>query len=138
MSSRGNSHVPYRPSSSLPKKSLLFLSSGATEHRGNSRASPAQEGTCPRQANSSRRKVPSYSCTGVARHAAAGIQDLEARGHTTQVPYEVHKDREERFQEGEPPILYCSPMMGFAVDIAELNVVNMRSITPIPAEPYPG
>ena len=29
-------------------------------------------------------------------------------------------------------------MMGFAVDIAELNVVNMRSITPIPAEPYPG
>src|SRR4030095_15061982 len=31
------------------------------------------------------------------------------------------------------PILYCSPTMELGVDIAELNVVNLRNVPPTPA-----
>src|SRR5690606_34811758 len=31
------------------------------------------------------------------------------------------------------PVLYCSPTMELGVDIAELNVVNMRNVPPTPA-----
>jgi len=64
---------------------------------------------------------------------AAGMQELEAREHTAQVPYEVREDREERFREGHLPILYCSPTMELGVDISELNAVNLRNIPPTPA-----
>src|SRR5690606_15843640 len=37
------------------------------------------------------------------------------------------------FRSGELPILYCSPTMELGVDIAELNVVNMRNVPPTPA-----
>lgn len=60
-------------------------------------------------------------------------QGLEAREHTAQVPYEVREDREERFRDGRLPILYCSPTMELGVDIASLNVVNMRNVPPTPA-----
>lgn len=67
------------------------------------------------------------------RTVAADGQGLEAREHTAQVPYEAREDREKRFREGQLPILYCSPTMELGVDIASLNVVNMRNVPPTPA-----
>ena len=67
------------------------------------------------------------------RTAAADGQGLEAREHTAQVPYEARIDRETRFRTGSLPILFCSPTMELGVDIASLNVVNMRNVPPTPA-----
>jgi hypothetical protein len=67
------------------------------------------------------------------RHLAADGQGLEAREHTAQVPSEVREEREERFREAKLPILYCSPTMELGVDIASLNVVNLRNVPPTPA-----
>ena len=58
---------------------------------------------------------------------------FEAREHTAQVPYENREEREARFRTGNLPILFCSPTMELGVDIAQLNVVNMRNIPPTPA-----
>jgi ATP-dependent helicase YprA (DUF1998 family) len=58
---------------------------------------------------------------------------LEAREHTAQVQYNQRIEREDRFREGRLPILYCSPTMELGVDIAELNVVNLRNVPPTPA-----
>jgi hypothetical protein len=67
------------------------------------------------------------------RSMASELAGFEAREHTAQVPYEDRLVREDRFRKGELPILYCSPTMELGVDIAELNVVNMRNIPPTPA-----
>lgn len=67
------------------------------------------------------------------RGMAAEMQSFEAREHTAQVPYEDRIEREERFRNGTLPILYCSPTMELGVDIAQLNVVNLRNIPPTPA-----
>jgi very-short-patch-repair endonuclease len=58
---------------------------------------------------------------------------MEAREHTAQVDYEKRIEREDEFREGRLPILYCSPTMELGVDIAQLNVVNMRNVPPTPA-----
>ena len=62
---------------------------------------------------------------------------LEAREHTAQVAPEDREDREERFRKGaEPgglPLLFCSPTMELGVDIAQLNLVNLRNVPPTPA-----
>ena len=58
---------------------------------------------------------------------------LEAREHTAQVLTEVREEREKHFREGKLPVLYCSATMELGVDIARLNVVNMRNIPPTPA-----
>lgn len=58
---------------------------------------------------------------------------IEAREHTAQVPYEAREEREQRFREGRLPLLFCSPTMELGVDIAELNVVNLRNVPPNPA-----
>ncbi len=67
------------------------------------------------------------------RATAANLHDIEAREHTAQVPYDLRMERENKFREGTLPILYCSPTMELGIDIAELNVVNMRNIPPTPA-----
>lgn len=67
------------------------------------------------------------------RTGAEDLQGFEAREHTAQVDYDERLKREERFREGTLPILYCSPTMELGVDIAQLNVVNMRNIPPTPA-----
>lgn len=67
------------------------------------------------------------------RNVATSLQGLEAREHTAQVPYEKRIEREERFRKGELPVLYCSPTMELGIDIADLNVVNLRNIPPTPA-----
>ena len=41
--------------------------------------------------------------------------------------------RERDFRSGELPVLYCSPTMELGVDIADLNVVNLRNVPPTPA-----
>jgi very-short-patch-repair endonuclease len=58
---------------------------------------------------------------------------LEAHEHTAQVTAEDRKDREEQFRTAELPLLFCSPTMELGVDIAQLNVVNMRNVPPTPA-----
>jgi ATP-dependent helicase YprA (DUF1998 family)/very-short-patch-repair endonuclease len=87
-------------------------------------------------------RVPRASTTGgrtnpffvdFYRAIAADGQGLEAREHTAQVPYELRIAREKNFHDARLPILYCSPTMELGVDIAELNVVNLRNIPPTPA-----
>lgn len=58
---------------------------------------------------------------------------LEAREHTAQVASEDREEREERFRTAKLPLLFCSPTMELGVDIAQLNVVNMRNVPPTPA-----
>ncbi|MFA7233744.1 MAG: DEAD/DEAH box helicase [Terrimicrobiaceae bacterium] len=58
---------------------------------------------------------------------------LEAREHTAQVTAEDRQDREERFRTGDLPLLFCSPTMELGVDIAQLNLVNLRNVPPTPA-----
>jgi len=64
---------------------------------------------------------------------AAALHDAQAREHTAQVPMEDRLKREAHFREARLPILYCSPTMELGVDIAQLNVVNMRNVPPTPA-----
>lgn len=61
------------------------------------------------------------------------IANFEAREHTAQVPSAERQDRERRFTTAELPVLYASPTLELGVDIAELNVVNMRNVPPTPA-----
>jgi ATP-dependent helicase YprA (DUF1998 family)/very-short-patch-repair endonuclease len=58
---------------------------------------------------------------------------LEAREHTAQVASEDREEREDRFRTAELPLLFCSPTMELGVDIAQLNVVNLRNVPPTPA-----
>lgn len=58
---------------------------------------------------------------------------LEGREHTAQVQADVRQEREEEFRNANLPILFCSPTMELGVDIAQLNVVNMRNVPPTPA-----
>ena len=67
------------------------------------------------------------------REAAQESIGLEAREHTAQVPPEEREKREKQFREGRLPILYCSATMELGVDIARLNVVNLRNVPPTPA-----
>ncbi|MGZ4238943.1 MAG: DEAD/DEAH box helicase [Solirubrobacteraceae bacterium] len=67
------------------------------------------------------------------RDVAQDGQGIEAREHTAQVMAEVRERREHEFKEGKLPVLFCSPTMELGVDIASLNVVNMRNVPPTPA-----
>ncbi|MCL4250293.1 MAG: DEAD/DEAH box helicase [Anaerolineae bacterium] len=67
------------------------------------------------------------------RSVAGSLLGMIAKEHTAQVPYDEREKRENRFRTGELPILYCSPTMELGVDIAELNVVNLRNVPPTPA-----
>lgn len=58
---------------------------------------------------------------------------LEGREHTAQVQSDIRQEREEEFRNADLPILFCSPTMELGVDIAQLNVVNMRNVPPTPA-----
>ncbi|BCL80057.1 RNA helicase [Ktedonobacteria bacterium brp13] len=67
------------------------------------------------------------------REKAQYLLGIEAREHTAQVTNEERIKREDDFRKNILPILYCSPTMELGVDIAELNLVNMRNIPPTPA-----
>lgn len=64
---------------------------------------------------------------------ATTTRGLYSREHTAQVSYEEREKRENDFREATLPILYCSPTMELGIDIALLNVVNMRNVPPTPA-----
>ena len=64
---------------------------------------------------------------------AVRIKGMYAREHTAQVPSDERMERERKFRAGSLPILYCSPTMELGVDIADLNVVNLRNVPPTPA-----
>jgi ATP-dependent helicase YprA (DUF1998 family) len=85
----------------------------------------------PREAEGGSRTNPFF--VQFYRTIAGELGDFEAREHTAQVPYDERIEREERFRTGELPILFCSPTMELGVDIAQLNVVNMRNVPPTPA-----
>jgi len=61
------------------------------------------------------------------------IPDIKAAEHTAQVNSVIRQEREDDFREAKLPVLYCSPTMELGVDIAQLNVVNMRNVPPNPA-----
>jgi ATP-dependent helicase YprA (DUF1998 family)/very-short-patch-repair endonuclease len=67
------------------------------------------------------------------RSASEELHGVEAHEHTAQVEYDTRVKRENDFRDGRLPVLYCSPTMELGVDIAELNVVNLRNIPPTPA-----
>lgn len=67
------------------------------------------------------------------RSDTARVNDLRGREHTAQVPAVERELREEAFRVADLPVLFCSPTMELGVDIAQLNVVNMRNVPPTPA-----
>lgn len=67
------------------------------------------------------------------RNLARDQARMEAREHTAQVPAAERQQREQEFRKAELPVLFCSPTMELGVDIADLNVVNMRNVPPTPA-----
>ncbi|HFQ93675.1 MAG TPA: DUF1998 domain-containing protein [Anaerolineae bacterium] len=62
-----------------------------------------------------------------------GLQKMEAAEHTAQIGANQRIEREDRFREGELPVLFCSPTMELGVDIADLNAVHLRNMPPTPA-----
>ena len=62
-----------------------------------------------------------------------GLVGMKAREHTAQVGAERRIRREEQFRSADLPVMYCSPTMELGVDIAQLNVVNLRNVPPTPA-----
>lgn len=85
----------------------------------------------PRPPAEGRRANPFF--VGFYERFAAGNAGIEAREHTAQVPADVRVEREKRFSEATLPVLFCSPTMELGVDIAGLNVVNLRNVPPTPA-----
>jgi ATP-dependent helicase YprA (DUF1998 family)/very-short-patch-repair endonuclease len=61
------------------------------------------------------------------------LKQLQAHEHTAQVPSATREEREAAFRQARLPVLFCSPTMELGVDIAQLNVVNMRNVPPTPA-----
>jgi len=84
------------------------------------------------QAGQTARQANSFFVTFYKTFADFGA-GLEAREHTAQVPSDVRREREQEFRIAELPVLFCSPTMELGVDIAQLNVVNMRNVPPTPA-----
>jgi len=67
------------------------------------------------------------------REVAREALGVHAREHTAQVPMEPRLEREKAFREGKLPVMYSSATMELGVDIASLNVVNLRNVPPTPA-----
>jgi superfamily II DNA/RNA helicase/very-short-patch-repair endonuclease len=87
-------------------------------------------------------RVPQISRNGLATNSFfkelystfdTRLLDVAAREHTAQVKDQQREEREKDFRSAKLPILFCSPTMELGVDIASLNVVNMRNVPPTPA-----
>ncbi len=76
---------------------------------------------------------PNFFFVDFYRQTAKDLVGLEGREHTAQVDAGARLEREDQFRKGELPILFCSPTMELGVDIADLNVVNLRNMPPTPA-----
>ena len=86
-----------------------------------------------RPTESNAKREPNRYFLGYYRAVAASTLGIRAREHTAQVPSEVRQQREKEFRSGKLPILFCSPTMELGIDIAQLNLVNMRNVPPTPA-----
>ena len=86
---------------------------------------------CPARPDGGGRTNPFF--VDFYRDVAASGQGL--RGPRAHRPGAVRRARGARgaLPRGELPVLFCSPTMELGVDIAELNVVNMRNVPPTPA-----
>jgi ATP-dependent helicase YprA (DUF1998 family)/very-short-patch-repair endonuclease len=108
----------------IPASALLWKPGDGTE--------PARDLIrVPRAGNTGRATNPFFVTFYDA--IAATLSGLEAREHTAQVSAEERRVREERFRNGQLPVLFCSPTMELGIDIASLNVVGMRNVPPTPA-----
>ncbi|MFM1816406.1 MAG: hypothetical protein RLZ98_3101 [Pseudomonadota bacterium] len=76
---------------------------------------------------------PNQFFTAFYRSFAGVGEFINAREHTAQVGSEERQRREAAFKSADLPVLFCSPTMELGVDIAQLNVVNMRNMPPTPA-----
>jgi superfamily II DNA/RNA helicase/very-short-patch-repair endonuclease len=85
----------------------------------------------PNQPEGGHRTNPFF--VGFYREDTADLKGIEAHEHTAQVQAQDREEREGLFKEGTLPVLFCSPTMELGVDIAQLNVVNMRNVPPTPA-----
>ena len=70
---------------------------------------------------------------GSPEWATRRLTGMLAAEHTAQVKTPDRLEREDQFRRGDLPLLFCSPTMELGVDIAQLNVVNMRNVPPTPA-----
>ncbi len=78
-------------------------------------------------------KKPNEFFCKLYKNLDTSLINIEAREHTAQITSEEREIREQNFRCGKLPILYCSPTMELGVDIADLNIVNMRNVPPTPA-----
>lgn len=85
----------------------------------------------PQASQEGRRPNPYFE--ELYRHVAQDAGGVTAAEHTAQVKPEEREKREQAFRDGELPVLFCSPTMELGVDIASLNVVNLRNVPPTPA-----
>ena len=69
--------------------------------------------------------------TGRSREDAKGLD--ARRAHRSGAVRRSAKTRGPTSARRKLPVLFCSPTMELGVDIAELNVVNMRNVPPTPA-----
>lgn len=108
----------------IPAAALRWRAGGGTHRRHDRLATPnAPEGGFR----------PNPFFVDLYRNLAPDSARMEAREHTAQVSDEERQQREQEFRKAELPVLFCSPTMELGVDIADLNVVNMRNVPPTPA-----
>ncbi|MCB0992442.1 MAG: DUF1998 domain-containing protein, partial [Acidimicrobiales bacterium] len=98
----------------------------------------AGDGTTPyhdpvRMPTASSDARPNKFFVDLYRSVTDDLRGIEGREHTAQVDYSDREEREQRFRKADLPVMYCSPTMELGVDIADLNVVNMRNVPPTPA-----
>ncbi len=94
--------------------------------------SPAPDPIRVVKESESRRKINAYFKDFYER-VGNRIPEIKAAEHTAQVKSYIREEREKAFRKANLPILFCSPTMELGVDIAQLNVVNMRNVPPNPA-----
>jgi hypothetical protein len=112
------------PGYQLPSAAMRWIAGDGTEPYHD----PIRVPRVPEQ-----RREPNRFFVDFYKGVAGDGQGLEAKEHTAQVPPGEREEREQRFREARLPVLFCSPTMELGVDIAELNVVNMRNVPPTPA-----
>ncbi|MGI6375434.1 MAG: DEAD/DEAH box helicase [Anaerolineae bacterium] len=76
---------------------------------------------------------PNLFFAGHYSDTAGQVVGLRGAEHTAQVPNKVREEREDAFRQGQLQVLFCSPTMELGIDIAQLNVVNLRNVPPTPA-----
>ena len=84
-----------------------------------------------------RRRRDSAAGQRVLRRVLPALRRSEVRARSARAHCPGHsrgpQEREDRFRTADLPLLFCSPTMELGVDIAQLNVVNLRNVPPTPA-----